>query len=735
MRLGSRLGALLFSLLATSAPAPAQDDDIYAHVALRVSSTNPGTAVIDRGSSDRVAIGDLVLFFPRDGGTYRGNVVQLDDRSAVVQLLDREFRPVSGTRGEVLVPKARLKPPTKRTPPPADGPADPPPDRPQPDRDNQQPGDKWRNRDDEWREGMPLLAQVKPVRPENRAPLLTGRVYTIGDLTYAPRDDFNSSLLRIGTEFSLDNPFGRGGGLQFDGETNFKTEVNDETGADLLVRRLSYVRGGTRYDSTRWEAGRFLQHGMPEFGVLDGFEWSQRGKNGDRFGASIGFMPELDDDFNSLADLQIAAYYYWAADERERLTIGGGFQKTLHNGKGDRDLLIGKLRYLPGDGWRVHATTWFDFYYGRDDIKNGGVEMTQALASVGHRWDNGDSVDLSFRRLRFPELLRNGEFLPVLADEIADKRYDRLALDTWLRVGDETRMHAHLSGFDDEDDSGGAGELGFDMQNLFAERSRTDVTAFGTAAQYSSVIGGRVTYGRFLDSGRFDLFYEVRHEHKHGFPNDADDLLQHRLRASRSFTMESDWDVTLHSEARLWDDEFSWSVGFFMQRELLMVERTDRLGRRSSAASTRIRPRWPAVLLLALLPCMVLACAIQRGPGDGSLHRWWAGLGPVLPHDTFPADCSLCHVGDKWNTLKPDFSFDHEQETGVALDGAHQQARCLRCHNDRGPVAVFRAKGLRRLPRGRPLRRPRPKLHDLPWRAELAAIWNGRAPQPDGAFR
>ncbi len=99
-----------------------------------------------------------------------------------------------------------------------------------------------------------------------------------------------------------------------------------------------------------------------------------------------------------------------------------------------------------------------------------------------------------------------------------------------------------------------------------------------------------------------------------------------------------------------------------------------------------------SVVLIVALSLFVVACVTQ-GPGSGSLHRWWSGLGPILPHSSFPADCSLCHVGSKWNSLREDFEFDHELRTGVRLDGAHKRARCLRCHNDRGPVATFKAKG------------------------------------------
>jgi hypothetical protein len=74
-------------------------------------------------------------------------------------------------------------------------------------------------------------------------------------------------------------------------------------------------------------------------------------------------------------------------------------------------------------------------------------------------------------------------------------------------------------------------------------------------------------------------------------------------------------------------------------------------------------------------------------------HGWTANAGPVVPHDSFPADCSLCHTGDDWHTLRADFTFDHEQQAGLRLDGAHAQAPCLLCHNDRGPVAEFAARG------------------------------------------
>lgn len=104
-------------------------------------------------------------------------------------------------------------------------------------------------------------------------------------------------------------------------------------------------------------------------------------------------------------------------------------------------------------------------------------------------------------------------------------------------------------------------------------------------------------------------------------------------------------------------------------------------------------PRSRSTILTTLALGLLFAACALTGTREMARHRWWSGLGPVLPHDDFPGDCNLCHVGEEWSSVKPDFEFDHEAETGVPLDGAHTRAQCLRCHNDRGPVAVFHARG------------------------------------------
>lgn len=99
-------------------------------------------------------------------------------------------------------------------------------------------------------------------------------------------------------------------------------------------------------------------------------------------------------------------------------------------------------------------------------------------------------------------------------------------------------------------------------------------------------------------------------------------------------------------------------------------------------------------ILLALFALtLVFACFVPAPENDTPQQGWWAERGPVVPHDNFPSDCSLCHEAGGWQTIRADFVFDHAAETGTALDGAHATAECLRCHNDRGPVERFADRG------------------------------------------
>ena len=107
---------------------------------------------------------------------------------------------------------------------------------------------------------------------------------------------------------------------------------------------------------------------------------------------------------------------------------------------------------------------------------------------------------------------------------------------------------------------------------------------------------------------------------------------------------------------------------------------------RSTPKRSRIVEAAWACVALVMLVASVNCNSVT--PRNGWSRQW----GPMVPHDTFPGDCSICHLPDRWDVLRDDFEFDHEAETGYALVGAHREAASLRCHNDRGPVEVYVAR-------------------------------------------
>jgi len=108
--------------------------------------------------------------------------------------------------------------------------------------------------------------------------------------------------------------------------------------------------------------------------------------------------------------------------------------------------------------------------------------------------------------------------------------------------------------------------------------------------------------------------------------------------------------------------------------------------------NTRLE-RWLVPTVIATVAVAVACSTHWKAEVRTPVQGWWEERGPVVPHDGFPADCTLCHQGDDWHSIREDFAFDHLAETGVPLNGAHSVAECLRCHNDRGPVALFAERG------------------------------------------
>jgi hypothetical protein len=276
-------------------------------------------------------------------------------------------------------------------------------------------------------------------------------------------------------------------------------------------------------------------------------------------------MPEPDDDFHSFHDFQIAAYYHWVEDDSERFTATGGVEKTFHDGSQDRDLIVANVRYAPDPDWDFHGSAWVDLYSSDDDQKRSAVEVTQAYLTLARHVADG-GADLTFRHMQFPEIDREGEFTPITAAEIEDNHVEELSTSAYGYTSGSKRLHAQVGIWDDEDDEGASADAGIEFPRLLIHGLRPDFTAFGSRGQTTTIFGGRLTCALPTDDGRWDLTYEIANHHLHGFSSSVNDLTQQRLFLSRSFNLRGGWSASLNAQASGWDSNWSWSVGWFVQK-------------------------------------------------------------------------------------------------------------------------------------------------------------------------
>ena len=362
----------------------------------------------------------------------------------------------------------------------------------------------------------------------------------------------------------------------------------------------------------------------------------------------------------------------------------------MHDGASDRDLLISKLRYVPEEGWNYHATAWIDRYGESDEIKGPGVELTQLYATAQRNYTGGRGLQVRYTRLAYPELERE-EFRPLAPEQISSDHHDRLAARAWTPLAESIRINSEVGLWDDRGDSGSDAELELEWGDLFVEGSRSALAVFGSDGDFSDAAGSRVSFGRVGDDAAWDLYYELRRSRQYDFEViDADHRpAPHRDQPAatpvRTLGRVAASRIAVVGGARLVARRFLPATQLL--RNAPMQQQQPHNPARPNACLGR---RLAAISVGAYL---VLVACVSQVSESVQLHGWWQGLGPVLPHDSFPSDCSLCHEGSDWQSLRDDFVFDHEDQTGVALEGAHDGARCLRCHTDRGPVTVFAARG------------------------------------------
>lgn len=535
----------------------AQDEAEHEIVELRITHVRGASVVVDRGAADLVRVGDRVFFRPRDGSLHGGIVSQVEERTAVVDLQGSTFPAAPGVRGFVRIPSARS---AAASTPRRKARATPTGDKPR---------SQWSNPDEEYEQGQPLLARVRPLRPDERPTSYSGRWYTTLDQIRSTEDDRTDAFYRLGGSLRVDNLTGSGDRLSFDGELNYRnTDVpddDDQNARRFRLDRLSYSWGGTRFEPQRVEFGRFLHHGMPEFGVLDGAEWSTRTDSGDRFGVALGFLPEPDLNYETGSDFAFSAFYRWTFDASEQLSAAAGFQKSWHNTDADRDLAVLNFNYLPDNGWNFFSTAWVDIYTGSDNLKDEGPELTQALVNLTHSWSPTRAVGVRVSHVAFPQIERQ-EFIAPQPLDFADAHVDRVSVFGRTALTSTWRVRLEAGMWSDEEDSGGDVEFGQEFDHFLFDGSVVGVSAFAVNGQFSDSIGARSYLRSWGPSGGWSLEYELANNDLVGFTSQNDDLPQHRARAQWDYLSRNAWSLRLHLDVQLWDDESSAIAGLHINR-------------------------------------------------------------------------------------------------------------------------------------------------------------------------
>jgi len=108
--------------------------------------------------------------------------------------------------------------------------------------------------------------------------------------------------------------------------------------------------------------------------------------------------------------------------------------------------------------------------------------------------------------------------------------------------------------------------VGTQCDDWFGKGTRTGLAVFLVEGQDRSQFGARLDHGGPFASGRLDVLYEVGLVHHESFPDDRDDLLQHRVALLFTGDLGFGWDGLIHADATLWDEELSLGLGIYLQR-------------------------------------------------------------------------------------------------------------------------------------------------------------------------
>lgn len=545
-----RAACALLCWLALALAPRAQTPAEFTSVEVHITALSPASIYLDRGSDSGLAAGDRVRLYP-DGAPLVDAVV----RSVSKQSARAEWDGLApglavGLRGEAMVPTERLQQLAQGQ--------------------GAESHPAWQQSLDGWDTQQPLLAAPDFAKQRASEFALHGRVFWQYDHTLDAQSDNQFSFGRAGADLRLENPFGRPGALELEGEFEQRLALSsgsdDESLQQGRVQRLSYHTGDELDAPLRWELGRFPQHEFPELGAIDGAEVVFRRSSLDRWGASAGLFPSYTPDMSTGEDAQLALFYRHLFKADESASLGAAYQKTFHQGEADRDLLVLDGRYFAPGALFATGTAWIDYYDAGDDPKSSGFELTQLFLSANKPLGKDAGLGASASFVRFPQMLHD-ELSASITESLLDQHVQRLSLNGWRNLRADLRLNGRADVWSDQDDSGGSAELGLRWRRALWKRVDLSAALFGSDGKYSALTGLRLGANAAFERGSWSLNYEIADSSVDSGGSDAG-LLQQALRASLDFALGQRWSLSAYLEDRFGDEQDSLAAGLYLTRRL-----------------------------------------------------------------------------------------------------------------------------------------------------------------------
>jgi len=538
---------------------PAQADNTLS-VAVQVTDSSGESIFLDQGRDAGISVGNRVLLYSRTHGILAGSIQAVSRKSSNCRLDVGTVAVEVGTRGEVFVPK---RPPAAEAPGREERPARPehPP---------------WTHAPQDWNADSPLLLPAFSRAAAERPAEVTGFAFARGSYTTNQFGTGNQYLLgEAGADVSLLHAVPGEGVIRLRGE--YLTQTSRIDGAPDTREsgpRLDWFScvWGQRRDSFRAEMGRFLQHEFAELGLLDGGEGRMTLGDHWRFGGSLGAMPDYRRRVEITGDYQGAVFAKYLSGPREEFSIGVAYQRTLHEGEWDRDLLVTVAEFIPSQKFSARASLWIDYYTGSELVKSQGFELTEAHASASYRFDLDNNVGAFFTRHRRPDVLRDELFPPGQqpTPELAEMLKQNLAMYygvySWHRLSARIVADTRISLWSDQtNESGISGEAHVGIQDWLFDKGEIGLTAFYTDGIYTRGPGARLSMSRLFAPVSILGWYEAAFYENVATGSSA---IQHTLHLSVDAALSETWSMSLSADYRFGFQQESMTLLFSIMMRL-----------------------------------------------------------------------------------------------------------------------------------------------------------------------